>query len=73
MEGLVHISTLGADYYHFDAKHYRIVGERSGEVFQLGEELRVRLVQVNLDERKIEFERVLAEGEEGAGRRRRRA
>ncbi|XTI71652.1 ribonuclease R [Acidithiobacillus sp. AC3] len=73
VEGLVHISTLGADYYHFDAKHYRIVGERSGEVFQLGEELRVRLVQVNLDERKIEFERVLAEGEEGAGRRRRRA
>ncbi|MGE4271024.1 MAG: RNB domain-containing ribonuclease, partial [Acidithiobacillus sp.] len=72
VEGLVHISTLGADYYHFDAKHYRIVGERSGEVFQLGEELRVRLVQVNLDERKIEFERVLAEGEEGAGRRRRR-
>ena len=71
VEGLVHISTLGSDYYHFDAKHYRIVGERSGEVFQLGEEIRVRLVQVNLDERKIEFERVLAEGQGEKTRRRR--
>ncbi|MCE5394208.1 MAG: ribonuclease R [Acidithiobacillus sp.] len=61
VEGLVHISTLGADYYHFDAQHYRIIGERSREIFQLGSEIRVRLVQVNLDERKIEFERVVAE------------
>lgn len=72
VEGLVHISTLGSDYYHFDAKHYRIVGERSGEIFQLGEEIRVRLVQVNLDERKIEFERVLAEGQSNGERKRRR-
>ncbi|AEK57649.1 MULTISPECIES: ribonuclease R [Acidithiobacillus] len=71
VEGLVHISTLGEDYYHFDAQHYRIVGDRSKESFQLGGEIPVRLVQVNLDERKIEFERVPPEGEGGRKRRRR--
>ncbi|WP_291510658.1 ribonuclease R [Acidithiobacillus sp.] len=71
VEGLVHISTLGEDYYHFDAQHYRIVGDRTKESFQLGGEIPVRLVQVNLDERKIEFERVSSEGESGRKRRRR--
>jgi len=72
VEGLVHISTLGEDYYHFDAQHYRIVGDRTKESFQLGGEIPVRLVQVNLDERKIEFERVLPEGGENGRKRRRR-
>ncbi len=72
VEGLVHISTLGEDYYHFDSQHYRIVGEKNRETFQLGDGIRVRLVQVNLDERKIEFERVIEEKAARIPRKRRR-
>lgn len=58
VEGLVHISTLGEDYFHFDAQHYRLLGERTRETFQLGDDITVRVANVNLDERKIDFERV---------------
>lgn len=56
VEGLVHISTLGNDYFHFQAERYRLIGERTGRRFQLGVALQVRVVQVNLDDGKIDFE-----------------
>lgn len=56
VEGLVHISTLGNDYFHFQAERYRLVGERTGRRFQLGDIVQVRVVQVNLDDVKIDFE-----------------
>jgi ribonuclease R len=56
IEGLVHVSALKSDYYHFDAAHQRLVGEHSRQTYQLGDEFRVRLVRVNLDERKIDLE-----------------
>ena len=56
VEGLVHITSLGNDYYHFDPVGYRLQGERTGKSFRLGDAIEVELVQVNLDERKIDFE-----------------
>ncbi|WP_075186626.1 ribonuclease R [Teredinibacter haidensis] len=56
IEGLVHITGLPQDYYQFDATHHRLVGERTRKAFRLGDELKVQVVRVDLDERKIDFE-----------------
>jgi len=56
VEGLVHITAMGNDYYHFDPAHHRLMGERTSKIYRLGDQLDVRVVQVNLDERKIDFE-----------------
>jgi len=56
VEGLVHVSSLNSDYYHFDEVRHRLVGERSGLMFGLGEEVTVSVAKVNLDDRKIDFE-----------------
>ncbi|WP_286719602.1 ribonuclease R [Thalassolituus sp. UBA2009] len=56
VEGLVHISGLANDYYHFDAVKHRLVGERTRRSFRLGDKLWVRVMNVNLDERKVDFE-----------------
>jgi len=56
IDGLVHVSALGSDYFSRDSSGYRLVGQRSGRVFRLGDHLRVRLINVVIDERKIDFE-----------------
>jgi ribonuclease R len=56
VEGLVHVSALPGDYYHFDPIHHRLAGERSGRSFRLGDTVEVKVMRVNLDERKIDFE-----------------
>mgnify|MGYP003602442764 FL=1 len=56
VEGLVHVTALPGDYYHFDPVHHRIAGERSGRNFRLGDTVEVRVMRVDLDERKIDFE-----------------
>ena len=56
VEGLVHITALPADYYNFDAVHHRLVGERSGRSYRLGDAIRVQVARVDLDDRKIDFE-----------------
>jgi ribonuclease R len=58
IEGLVHITGLPKDYYNHEAAHHRLVGERTRRVFRLGDKLRVRVIRVDLDERKIDFELV---------------
>ncbi|MDR2508489.1 MAG: ribonuclease R [Candidatus Accumulibacter sp.] len=55
VEGLVHVSDLGEDYFRFDAARHRMLGERSGQCFRLGDRLRVRLVQADLETGKIDF------------------
>ncbi len=54
-EGLVHISTLPDDYYQFDPMKHEMRGERSGRYFRLGDEVKVRVARVDLDERQIDF------------------
>ena len=58
VDGLVHVSSLNNDYYQFEARHHRLIGDRSGRVYNLGDRVRVRVVRVNLDERKIDLELV---------------
>ena len=55
VEGLVHITSLNNDYYHFDPVGHRLTGERSGQRYRLGDPIRVKLAAVNLDDRKIDF------------------
>ena len=54
-EGLVHITALGNDYYHIDPDHHRLTGERTRQVFRLGDALQVQVTRVDLDERKIDL------------------
>ncbi len=56
VEGLVHVSYLTDDYYHFDERAYAMIGERTGNVFQVGDTLTVKVAQVNLEERSVDFE-----------------
>ncbi|MCG6900069.1 MAG: ribonuclease R [Gammaproteobacteria bacterium] len=56
VEGLVHVTALGNDYYHFDPTRHWLIGERTNQIFRLGDPLNVKVVQVNLDDRKIDFE-----------------
>lgn len=63
IDGLIHVSGLGADYFTRDRSGFRMVAARSGRVFKLGDHLRVRLVNVLIDERKIDFELAEARAE----------
>jgi len=56
VEGLVHVTSLRNDYYAFDAIKHRLVGERGGHVYRLGDKMKVLVARVDLDERKIDFE-----------------
>jgi ribonuclease R len=56
VEGLVHISNLENDYYHFNAANHSLEGEHSGRRFRLADPVTVRVAAVNLDDRKIDFE-----------------
>ncbi|MBR7888368.1 ribonuclease R [Marinomonas sp. A79] len=55
VDGLVHISGLGQDYFVHDMEHQAIIGERTGKVFRLGDKLKVRVASVNLEQRKIDL------------------
>ncbi len=71
VDGLVHITALDNDYYHFDPVGHRLTGERSGQVYRLGDQVRIKVAAVNLDDRKIDF--VLAQtGIESGGPKRSR-
>jgi ribonuclease R len=67
VEGLVHITALGNDYFHFDAAHHRLSGERTGSSYRLGDSLQVRLVRVDLDEARLDFD-LAAQGPSGPRR-----
>jgi ribonuclease R len=72
VEGLVHITALPKDYYQFDAIGHKLLGERSGRVFQLGDRIKVQVTRVSLDDRKIDFELVEVLSTSRRQRRRRR-
>ncbi len=61
VEGLVHVTALRSDYYAFDPIKHRLVGERGGHVYRLGDPMTVLVARVDLNERKIDFEPVLDE------------
>lgn len=55
IDGLVHVSSLTNDYYHYDAGSQSLVGERSGTRYRLGEPLRVEVSKVDVENRRIDF------------------
>ena len=55
IEGLVHITALDNDYYHFDAVSHVLTGERTGRRYHMGDGVRVKVAAVSLDERKIDL------------------
>jgi ribonuclease R len=55
VDGLVHISELGRDYFQYDAVHHMLLGERTGKRFRLADRMTVKLVRVDLDQRKIDL------------------
>ncbi len=56
IEGLVHVSTLSGDFFHHDSAKHRLIGERTAVSFRLGDEVRVQVVRVGLEDRKIDLE-----------------
>lgn len=69
VDGLVHITALDNDYYHYDPIGHRLTGERTGKVLRLGDPLTIVVANVNLDDRKIDF--VLARGDATEGEKKR--
>ncbi len=55
-EGLVHVQTMTDDYYRFEPERFMLLGENRGAVFRLGQRVRVRLIDVSVSERRIDFE-----------------
>ena len=62
VEGLVHVSELGADYFQFDNIKHQMLGERTGQRFRLGDRVRVRLVRADLESNRIDFVMAQAAG-----------
>lgn len=58
VEGLVHVSYLTDDYYRYNDKLHALVGERTAKVYRIGDIVNVRVVKVNIDDYKIDFELV---------------
>jgi ribonuclease R len=55
VEGLVHISELGKDYFQFDAAKHQLLGERTGQRYRLGDRVQVRVVKVDMESTKVDF------------------
>jgi ribonuclease R len=55
VEGLVHISELGKDYFHFEAAKHQLLGERTGQRYRLGDRVQVRVVKVDMESAKVDF------------------
>lgn len=56
VDGMVHVSQLGDDYFVFDQASQTLVGQNRGQVFGLGDQVKIKVAAVNLEERKIDFE-----------------
>jgi ribonuclease R len=55
-EGMVRLAAIKGDYYEHEAKQYRIKGQKTGKIYRLGDEVKIKLVKVLKDERQLDFE-----------------
>jgi len=69
VEGLVHVSSLSSDYYHYDGAKHRMTGERTGTSYGLGDAVVVEVAKINLEERKVDLMLVSAEPRKRSKRR----
>lgn len=56
VDGMIHVSQLGDDFFLFDAASQTLIGQHQGQVFGLGDEVKIKVAGVNLEDRKIDFE-----------------
>jgi ribonuclease R len=56
IEGMIPLRNLKADFYDFDEDHYRLVGRRTRKVYLLGDRVRVRVKETNLDQKLLDYE-----------------
>ncbi|EHJ08923.1 ribonuclease R [Staphylococcus simiae] len=56
IEGMVHMSNMTDDYYHFDERQMALIGERQAKVFRIGDTVKVKVTHVDVDERQIDFQ-----------------
>jgi len=56
IEGMIHISYLDDDYYNFNEKQYCLIGERTGRIFRIGDQVRIKVMNANKQERTIDFQ-----------------
>ena len=58
IEGMIALRDIRSDFYEFDEEHYRIIGKRSGKVYSLGDPVKIRVKNTNLDQRILDYELV---------------
>lgn len=69
VEGLVHISNMTDDYYRFEDRHMMMIGERTGRQFRIGDEVKIRVANVVIEESSVDFEIVdMVRSSRSAGR-----
>lgn len=56
VEGLIHVTALGNEYFNYDAAHHRMIGDRTRKVYRLGDSLEVRVMRVDIEAKKIDLE-----------------
>ena len=56
IEGMVALRDIKSDFFEFDADHYRLVGKRSGVVYNLGDPVRIRVKKTNLEQKLLDYE-----------------
>jgi ribonuclease R len=71
VEGLVHLSTLLQDFYHYIEKQHSLVGENTRETFRIGDSVRVKLANVSLEKKQIDFVLAVSESSHGRGAKKR--
>jgi len=67
IEGMVHVTDLGKEYFEHDKDRHRFIGEISNKIYTLGDKIEVRLTNANLETRKLDFE--IVEGDNETKRR----
>jgi ribonuclease R len=56
IEGMVPLRDINSDFFEFDADHYRLVGKRTGVVYNLGDPVRIRVKKTNLEQKLLDYE-----------------
>ena len=56
IEGMVPLRDIRSDFFEFDAEHYRLVGKRTGIVYNLGDPVRIRVKKTNLEQKLLDYE-----------------
>ncbi|MGN4156076.1 ribonuclease R [Staphylococcus auricularis] len=56
IEGMVSVANMTDDFYHFDERHMAMIGEHSAKVFKIGDTVKIKVTNVDVDERMIDFQ-----------------